>query len=28
VNGTIVARQKYMTYEQIKDILDKEKFNA
>ena len=28
VNGTIVARQKYMTYEQIKEILDKETVNA
>ena len=28
VNGTIMAKQKYMTYEQIKDILDKETINA
>lgn len=28
INGTIVARQKYMTYAEIKDILDKETINA
>jgi hypothetical protein len=28
VNGTIVARQKYMIYEQIKEILDKETINV
>jgi hypothetical protein len=28
VNGTIVARQKYMTYEQIKEILERKTVNA
>ncbi len=28
VNGNIVARQKYMTYEEIKELLDKESMNA
>ncbi len=28
VNGNIVARQRYMTYDQIKDILGKETLNA
>jgi hypothetical protein len=28
VNGKIVARQKYMTYDEIKDILNKESINA
>ncbi|MCK9197968.1 MAG: arsenic metallochaperone ArsD family protein [Syntrophales bacterium] len=28
MNGAIVARQKYMTYDQIKALLDKETLNA
>jgi hypothetical protein len=28
MNGTIVARQKYMTYDQIKDVLEKETLSA
>lgn len=28
INGTIVARQKYMTYDQIKAVLDKEILSA
>jgi hypothetical protein len=28
VNGSIVARQKYMTYDQIKDVLEKETLSA
>ena len=28
INGTIVARQKYLTYDQIKEILEKDKLNA